>query len=66
MVPMSSFHVQIADHTRRVEHANRVEWLVQAAADASKSRPSRRRHVPARFAAVATLVPAVLAVVGLR
>jgi len=65
MVPMSSFNVQVADHTRRIEHANRVGWLVQAAADAAKARPPRRWHATARLAAVATFVSAALVIVGL-
>ena len=66
MLPMSSFNVQIAEHTRRIEHADRVGWLVQAASDAAKSRPPQRRDAPTRLAAVATLVSAVLTIVGFR
>ena len=66
MLPMSSFHVQVADHIWRIEHADRVGWLVQAAADAANPRPRRQRGVSARVAAAATLLSILLAIVGFR
>ena len=66
MLPMSRFSDQIAAHTRRIEHANRVGWLVQAASDAARDQLPRRRYTPVRLAAMATILSGLLAIVSLR